>query len=148
MDRPMTLYSLASTFTRASARTDHLVGARLRWKRYRRWTSAALAGKCELCPATFTEGGEPGLTSGYSIVNGGPAGQDDYHWICAICYESWRDQFDWVVLDTLGRQLEPPGLLASLADLHSDYEPADVEDSDVYDLPPTEYVELAPYQWR
>jgi hypothetical protein len=91
-------------------RTD-LIGATLRWKRYRRWTASWLEGRCELCDARFTEGGTPGLNSGYSVVGGGPAGQDDYRWICAVCYETRRDHFCWTVLDTRGNVSEPPDLL-------------------------------------
>jgi hypothetical protein len=89
----------------------NLIGATLRWKRYRQWTAAWLPGRCEMCDAAFTEGGTPGLNSGYSIVGGGPAGQDDYCWICAVCYETQRDRFCWTVLNTRGNVSEPPNLL-------------------------------------
>jgi hypothetical protein len=89
----------------------NLVGATLRWKRYRSWTTSWLPGQCEFCGAQFTEGGTPGLNSGYSVVGGGPADQDDYRWICAICYDLRRDQFCWTVLDTRGRVCEPRDLL-------------------------------------
>lgn len=88
-----------------------LIGASLRWKRYRAWNSWWAAGRCGLCGAGFTEGGTPGLNSGYSVEGGGPAGQDDFRWICAICYETHRDHFCWTVLDTRGVATEPPGLL-------------------------------------
>ena len=88
-----------------------LVGSTLRWKRYRRWTTSQLVGKCELCGADFTEGGTPGLSSGYSVVGGGPARQDDYIWVCAICYEGHRDHYCWTVVDTRGAATEPPGIL-------------------------------------
>jgi hypothetical protein len=88
-----------------------LVGATLRWKRFRSWNLPSPAGRCELCGAEFTEGGTPGLNSGYSVVGGGPAGQDDYRWICAVCYELQRDDFCWTVLDTRGVATEPPALL-------------------------------------
>jgi hypothetical protein len=90
-----------------------LVGARLRWKRYRRWTGQRAAGMCLGCGERFTEGGEPGLSSGYAIAGSGPAGQDDYLWICAICYEGLRDHFGWVVLDTRDRPMQPAGLWES-----------------------------------
>jgi hypothetical protein len=89
----------------------NFVGATLRWKRYRSWTASWLPGECEFCGAQFTEGGTPGLSSGYSVVGGGPAGQDDYRWICAICYDLRRDRFCWTVLDTQGRVCEPRDLL-------------------------------------
>jgi hypothetical protein len=86
-------------------------GAALSWKRYRRWTGIGPSGVCELCGARFTEGGVPGLNSGYSVLGGGPAGQDDYRWICAVCHDLWRGQFGWTVVDTRGWACEPPGLL-------------------------------------
>jgi hypothetical protein len=88
-----------------------LVGATLRWKRYRPWTASWPAGECRLCGAQFTEGGTPGLNSGYSILGRGPAGQDDYYWICAVCYEMKRDHFCWTVLDTRNEATQPPDLL-------------------------------------
>jgi hypothetical protein len=92
----------------------HLTGAFLRWKRYRRWTTSLSIGTCELCDSPFTEGGEPGLNAGYSVSGGGPAGQDDYCWICAICFELWQDHFDWTVLDSRSRPTQPPGILQSI----------------------------------
>jgi hypothetical protein len=88
-----------------------LIGATLRWKRYRSWTAPWLSGHCQLCDAAFTEGGTPGLTSGYSVIGGGPAGQDDCVWICAVCYDLRRDGFCWTVLDTRGEATQPPDLL-------------------------------------
>jgi hypothetical protein len=98
-------------------RRTRFVGASLRWKRYRRWTTSWLLGECELCGADFTEGGTPGLNSGYSVVGGGPAGQDDYVWICAICYETHRDHYCWTVLDTRGAPSEPPGIIETVFSL-------------------------------
>ena len=88
-----------------------LAGATLRWKRYRSWTASWPPGQCEFCGAQFTEGGTPGLNSGYSVVGGGPAGQDDYRWICAICYDLRRDHFCWTLLDTRGQVFEPTELV-------------------------------------
>jgi hypothetical protein len=75
-----------------------LVGATLRWKRYRSWNATWLPGRCELCGTPFVEGGSKGaLHSGYSVVAGGPAGQDDYLWICSICFEDRGAWFGWTV---------------------------------------------------
>ncbi len=108
------------TTPRAVDILDHehgdLVGASLRWKRYRRWIGP-WPGHCEQCGALFGEGGTPGLNSGYSVVGGGPAGQDDYRWICAACYEIGRDEFSWTVLDTLGASVRPPDLLETVIGL-------------------------------
>lgn len=95
----------------------HLIGAALSWKRYGRWTGPRLTGQCEFCESPFTEGGAPGLIAGYSVMGGGPAGQDDYCWICAICFENWRDHFCWTVLDNRGHATHLPDLLKSTAQL-------------------------------
>jgi hypothetical protein len=52
----------------------HPIGAAPRWQRFRRWTGPWLTGQCEFCESPFTEGGAPGLISGYSVMGGGPAG--------------------------------------------------------------------------
>jgi hypothetical protein len=88
-----------------------LVGATLCWKRYRAWNAAWLPGRCELCHAPFSEDGVRGtLHSGYSVMGGGPAGQDDYVWICATCLErgAW---FGWLVVEMApnGRDQRGPG---------------------------------------
>jgi len=76
-----------------------LKNANLRWQRYRRWTATWLYGACDFCQTPFSEDGEPGtLRSGYSVLGAGPAGQDDYSWVCAICFEDLRDRFNWTVL--------------------------------------------------
>ena len=77
---------------------SHLVGATLRWRRYRASNAAWLPGRCEVCHSPFAEGGGRGmLQSGYSVVRGGPAGQDDYAWICAVCFEDQGVWFGWAV---------------------------------------------------
>ena len=111
-----------------------LVGATLRWKRYRHWTAPWPSGQCELCGARFTEGGAAGLSSGYSglssgysVLSGGPAGQDDYYWICAVCYEIRREHFCWTVLDTRGEARNQPDLLGTVLDLLAWPEPAGMD---------------------
>jgi hypothetical protein len=105
-----------------------LVGATLRWKRYRSWTSNRPAGRCELCGAQFTEGGRPGLNSGYSVIGGGPASQDDHRWICAICYDLRRDHFCWTVLDSRGTVYQPRDLLDAALGWAAWPAPATVDD--------------------
>ena len=75
-----------------------LVGATLRWRRYRACNAAWLPGRCEVCHSPFLEGGGHGtLGSGYTVVRGGPAGEDDYLWICAVCFEGQGTLFGWMV---------------------------------------------------
>jgi hypothetical protein len=106
----------------------HLIGATLRWKRYRCWTATGPSGSCAFYGETFTESGAPGLNSGHSVVGGGSAGQDDYRWICAVCYEIGRDRFCWTVLDTRGDAVEPPDLLGTMPDWMARPARADGED--------------------
>ncbi len=105
-----------------------LIGATLRWKRYRRWTATGPSGSCEFCGERFAGSGTPGLNSGDSVVGGGPAWQDDYRWTCAACYEIGRDRFSWTVLDTRGDAVEPPDLLDTVLDWMARPARADGED--------------------
>jgi hypothetical protein len=73
------------------------------------WTIPTPTSSARLSVGSDT--GTPSLNSGYSVVGGGPAGQDDYYWVCAVCYEMWRDHFCWTVLDTRDEAIEPPDLL-------------------------------------
>jgi len=80
-----------------------LIGAKLRWKRYRAWNAAWLPARCELCHTPFAEGeARNTLHSGYSVAAAGPAGRDDYFWICAVCFEDRQAWFGWQVLDENG----------------------------------------------
>ena len=76
-----------------------MFGAQLRWKRYRAWAGPDHIGECAICWTPFSQDGAPGtLHSGYSVMGGGPAGQDDYRWICAVCYEDLGERFGWTVV--------------------------------------------------
>ena len=37
------------------------------------------------------------VTEGYAALGTGPAGQDDYHWICDACFADFRARFEWRV---------------------------------------------------
>jgi hypothetical protein len=87
-----------------SAPAALLAGACLRWKRYRPWSAAWISGRCESCLAPFSQDAAvSALHSGYSAIGAGPAGQDDFYWICAPCVDRHADDFGWTVLDTRGR---------------------------------------------
>jgi len=38
-------------------------------------------------------------TEGYLSVGTGPDGQDDYHWVCATCFNDFRECFEWSVAE-------------------------------------------------
>jgi hypothetical protein len=51
VDRPGVGLGPAARLALLSGTHDRLAGAVLRWKRYRRWTAALPATRCELCRA-------------------------------------------------------------------------------------------------
>ena len=47
---------------------------------------------CAVCWTRFT-----GRCEGYTTT--GPAGQPQYHWLCADCFQAHRGLFDWTLSD-------------------------------------------------
>ena len=41
-------------------------------------------------------------TEGYAAVGTGPEGQDDYHWVCAACFNDFHERFGWTVVEASG----------------------------------------------
>ena len=39
------------------------------------------------------------LTKGYALV-GHAKFRDDYHWVCASCFEVLKDNLNWIVVDS------------------------------------------------
>jgi len=71
-----------------------LLGAQLRRGPWRQYSPSWDHGHCEFCMAKF--GAHDGdLTSGYSTL-------DDYRWICVTCFEDFREEFGFVLLDAAG----------------------------------------------
>jgi hypothetical protein len=77
---------------RRQGQERYLAGARLIKQGYRPYRQGWAHDHCEFCWAKFSL--EPGeLNAGYST-------EDCYHWICADCYEDFRDAFNWAVHKT------------------------------------------------
>lgn len=87
---------------------EYLQGATLVWKPYRVWSETWEHDHCEFCWAKFVDPAfsevharlaqDPDVqTEGYAAVGTGPEGQDDYHWICASCFEDFHKRFAWHV---------------------------------------------------
>ena len=51
---------------------------------------------CAFCWAKFMVGEYP------DALHLGYATEDDYHWICNQCYEDFREQFEWKVVQATG----------------------------------------------
>ncbi len=79
---------------RLQGQERYLSGVDLTWRRYRQsprnpdWDHD----HCAFCWATFTVEDRPDvLHEGYCTV-------DEYHWICAACFDDFRERFGWRVI--------------------------------------------------
>jgi len=72
---------------------QYLARVRLVRKAYAARSSATDHDHCEFCGAKFMNQAAPGiLTEGYCT-------EDCYRWICADCFEDFKDQFGWLIND-------------------------------------------------
>jgi len=74
---------------RLRGQEKYLSGVSLFRRKYRRYSETWDHDHCAFCWATFSEMDED-LHEGYTT-------DDEYHWICAPCYEDFREQFHWQV---------------------------------------------------
>ena len=93
---------------------DYLQGAALVWKPYRAWSEPWEHDHCQFCWAKFVDPSISAvdaklvredstvLTEGYAALGTGPAGEDGYHWICAACFNDFRERFAWRVVGDPG----------------------------------------------
>jgi len=80
---------------RLQGQEEYLTGVRLRKKRYRKRSEDWEHDHCEFCWRKFSE--RPG------DLNEGYATEDEYRWICENCYEDFKEQFQWTVIEEGGR---------------------------------------------
>lgn len=74
---------------RLQGQERYLQGATLRRKAWLGSNESWDHDHCAFCGSKFVE--RPGdLREGYATV-------DEYHWICASCFSSFRDRFEWKV---------------------------------------------------
>jgi len=78
---------------RRQGQERYLSGVRLVARTYRPYRPGWEHDHCEFCGAKFSccEGD---LRHGYST-------EDGYHWICAQCFDDFRDEFGWQLIDDL-----------------------------------------------
>jgi hypothetical protein len=76
---------------RLTNQEKYLQGATLHWRRYRAPRPEWDHDHCEFCWATFFETPAPdALQAGYTT-------DDEYRWICEVCFADFRDRFAWQV---------------------------------------------------
>ena len=68
-----------------------LSGVELTWKPYRPCRDDWEHDHCEFCGAKFSEKAED-LNEGYVT-------RDGYHWVCADCYEDFKERFQWTIVN-------------------------------------------------
>ncbi|HET6336003.1 MAG TPA: hypothetical protein VFG30_22405 [Polyangiales bacterium] len=79
----------ASDDWRRNGQEEHLLGRRLFFKQYRRYSETWEHDHCEFCNAKFSEN-DGDLHEGYTT-------EDNYYWISTDCFEDFKDEFQWKV---------------------------------------------------
>jgi hypothetical protein len=82
---------------RLQGQERYLKGVILIHRKYRRYAKNPHWNHdhCEFCWATF-------MTEEYpDVLHIGYATEDDYRWICEICFQDFKEMFGWTVIDKL-----------------------------------------------
>jgi hypothetical protein len=75
---------------RLQGQERYLFGVLLEYRQYKSSSANSDHDHCEFCNSKFSVDSSLGLTAGYSTSDG-------YHWICAPCFEDFKNKFEWVV---------------------------------------------------
>ncbi len=83
-----------NTDWRLQGQERYLQGVTLTWRRYQRYSASWDHDHCEFCGTTFAEQEllPEALHEGYTT-------SDNYHWICRLCFDDFKDRFKWTVAD-------------------------------------------------
>lgn len=77
---------------RITNQEEYLSNERLRWVKYRPSNPNNDHDHCEFCWSKFmTDSGEDIFDEGYST-------EDGYRWICKTCFEDFKHEFHWEVV--------------------------------------------------
>ena len=77
---------------RLQGQEEYLKGIPLWWKKYVRYSETWEHDHCEFCWAKFMEEDYP------DVLHEGYASEDNYRWICAQCFDDFKDLFEWQVM--------------------------------------------------
>jgi hypothetical protein len=75
---------------RLTNQEKHLLGRTLVWRRYVPPRPSWDHDHCEFCWATFMDNEYADYREGYTT-------EDNYYWICPVCFEDFKDMFGWTV---------------------------------------------------
>ncbi|MBI4617234.1 MAG: hypothetical protein HY720_26715 [Planctomycetes bacterium] len=84
---------------RLTGQENYLLEVELQWRTYRRYPKnpAWDHDHCSFCWATFMVEEHPG------VLHEGFCTLDEYHWICADCFDDFRELFRWRVVPPRSR---------------------------------------------
>ena len=74
---------------RLTNQLSYMKGAALGSRRYSAFRPGWEHDHCEFCHAEFAERDAPG------VLREGYATPDEYRWVCATCFEDFRELFQW-----------------------------------------------------
>jgi len=74
---------------RLQGQEEYLLGVRLVWKKYTRYSENWDHDHCEFCYAIFME------EEGPNVLHEGFATEDNYRWVCQACYHDFKEMFKW-----------------------------------------------------
>lgn len=77
---------------RLQGQEKYLHGVPVWWKTYTRYRESWDHDHCAFCWAKFSEDEQAEEREGYAT-------EGDYHWICNLCFEDFKDSFAWQVID-------------------------------------------------
>jgi hypothetical protein len=78
--------------SRLSGQEKYLLGVKLFWKRYTRYSDQWDHDHCSFCNAKFMVEDLP------DVLHVGYTSEDRYHWICESCFHDFKDRFQWEVV--------------------------------------------------
>jgi hypothetical protein len=80
---------------RLRGQENYLAGAKLVHRAYRQYAANRQwdHDHCAFCWAKFMVG------DSLDMLHEGYATEDDYHWICESCFEDFREQFKWTLVE-------------------------------------------------
>ncbi len=77
---------------RLQGQEKYLKGVTLRFKTYSKYREDWDHDHCEFCQTKFME------SNHLDMLHEGYSTEDNYHWICSICFNDFKDMFEWNVV--------------------------------------------------
>jgi hypothetical protein len=79
---------------RLQGQKEDLHRVKLYWRRYTRYSPTWDHDHCRFCWAKFMVEDYP------DVLHDGYSTEDQYHWVCATCFEDFKEKFQWDVANS------------------------------------------------